>query len=124
MWWSEAAMAWVVRPFLGDWLSDPRVHEEGIETGAWLITPESGPIPRPQWADLEVDTPVGAPVPGPDLSFHRNMALMHSLGSGPAFDNHEAPMGGDGVYVASDEPEDYDSYVDYVCGRSDDADIE
>lgn len=43
MWWSNSALAWVVRPFLGDWLSDPRVHEEGTETGYWVLT-EAGKL--------------------------------------------------------------------------------
>lgn len=44
LWWSEAAIAWQVRPFFGDWLSDPLIREEGTQSGYWLITPESGPL--------------------------------------------------------------------------------
>lgn len=92
MWWSEAAMAWRVRPFTGDWLSDPRVFEEGTETGYWAITAECGKLEL--WEQQLL---------GLDHEFAHNMALMHDLGSGPAFENHEAPMGGDGVYRAEVE---------------------
>lgn len=35
--WSFSAMAWVCAPFIGDWLSDPLVREEGTETGTWFV---------------------------------------------------------------------------------------
>lgn len=121
MYWSEAAMAWRVRPFVGDYLADPLVREEGTETGWWAITAE-GEILR---ANEEPRLGPDGLMPRP-TEFERNMDLMRDLGSGPAFTvshaqvcgvdtvtgaavcvcgrepNHEAPMGGDGVYVATD----------------------
>lgn len=40
--WSSAALAWQVSPFVGDWLADPLVREEGVRNGVWAITAEGG----------------------------------------------------------------------------------
>lgn len=132
MFWSEGAMVWLVRSFLGDWRTDPTITEEGCETGFyWAITAEGTKL-----------LPTGT-----YSEFERNVDLMHSLGSGPAFGplepvqlaknitvSHAQVCGveqgtGRAVCVCDhpglepvdpDEncPDDYEGYVDYVCLRS------
>lgn len=42
MWAVLGGDAWIVRPFRGDWLSDPRVHVEGADTGYWWLDADTG----------------------------------------------------------------------------------
>jgi hypothetical protein len=77
MWWSFVAMAWRCRPFTGDPLGDPLVHQEGTQTGMWAITSEG--------------------------------QFLHAS---PAWvENHEAPMGGTGVYLSPLAPGALEEYA-------------
>lgn len=62
MFWSEAAMAWRVRPFIGSPESDPTIHEEGTRSGYWEIAAEGHVILDVPYTDAEVRTLKSRPV--------------------------------------------------------------